>query len=80
MQFAEKTGTQQLDVINEQKAGADKRTADNAFREHNEIMDHYQNHKEANDNADNRVFSYGGDLATVGKNHKMPVGKATDRL
>lgn len=80
VQFSMLTEAARLEALNEQKAAADKRADDDAWEEHNVLQDRYLNVKEAEDNADNRAFVFPTGMAPQGKNIRLPIGKATDKL
>lgn len=63
-----------LNFLNEQQEAAKLRASAESWEVHNEWADEYATKREQEDNADNRVFSFGGDNALVGKNAKMPIG------
>lgn len=57
------------------KAASDKKADDDAVAESRADREHYLTHKEELDNADNRVFSWGGYTVPIIKGGKEAIGK-----
>jgi hypothetical protein len=74
MQWAAKTPKEQLDELDAIVSRAQTKRDAEATREIFKSLEVYATNKEKEDNADNRVFSFGDEIAPEGKNIKMPVG------
>lgn len=80
IKWAEKTDTERLDYLEAERATANSKKAEAAWEQQNLNRDHYLNHKTEEDNADNRVFSFGEKHATLNKGAKEPIGSPLKNL
>ncbi len=80
-QYANLTEKERLESLNADLSAADKKKDEIAIRESNADIEHYLNHKEELDNADNRIIiGLGKNTLPNVKGGKMPIGSPSERL